>query len=76
VTALDHLPYGVFSTAERPPRAGVLVDDRVLDLADAAETGLLGADPSLFAAPNLNAFMAAGPAVWRPARRRRIPPIP
>jgi fumarylacetoacetase len=68
VTALDHLPYGVFSTADRPPRAGVLVDDRVLDLADAAEAGLLGLDPSLFSAPSLNPFMAAGPAVWHAAR--------
>jgi fumarylacetoacetase len=44
---------------------GVLVDDRVLDLADAAEDGRLDVDPALFAAPRLNPFMAAGPAVWR-----------
>ena len=44
MSALDHLPYGVFSTADRSPRAGVLVDDRVLDLADAAEAGLLDVD--------------------------------
>jgi len=68
VTALDHLPYGVFSTSDRRPRAGVLVDDRVLDLADAAESGLLDSDPSLYAQPALNAFMAAGRTVWRATR--------
>ena len=68
MSALDHLPYGVFSTADRSPRAGVLVDDRVLDLADAAEAGLLDVDPALFTAPSLNAFMAAGRPVWRATR--------
>ncbi|HEU5212662.1 MAG TPA: fumarylacetoacetase [Gaiellaceae bacterium] len=68
MTPLDHLPYGVFSTADRPPRAGVLVDDRVLDLADTAESGLLDVDPALFAAPSLNAFMAAGRSVWHATR--------
>ena len=68
MTALDHLPYGIFSTAGRPPRVGVLVDDRVLDVTDAAETGLLDVDPSLFAVPSLNAFMAAGRPVWRATR--------
>ena len=68
MSALDHLPYGVFSTADREPRIAVLVDDRVLDLADAAESGLLDADPALFTAPSLNAFMAAGRPVWRATR--------
>jgi fumarylacetoacetase len=68
VTALDHLPYGIFSTDDRPPRVGVLVDDRVLDLADAAEAGLLDVDPALFKQPSLNAFMAAGPGVWTETR--------
>ena len=70
MSALDHLPYGVFSTSNEPARIGVLVDDRVLDLATAAGTGLLGADPALFATGTLNAFMAAGSAVWRATRER------
>ena len=61
----------VFSTRERPPRVGVLVDDRVLDLADVAEDGAIDADPSLFASETLNAFMAAGPGVWAADPRRR-----
>jgi fumarylacetoacetase len=66
----EHLPYGIFSADERTPRAGVLADDRVLDLADAAETGLLEENPALFDKPVLNPFMAAGRAVWTSTRER------
>ncbi|MGH9067321.1 MAG: hypothetical protein ACRD0J_07515, partial [Acidimicrobiales bacterium] len=96
------LPYGIFSTPDRGPRVGVLVGDRVLDLAGAlsapgaagapgaarspgppgppgppgrpgphgppglhgppgplaAGPAWAGVDPSLFARPSLNAFMA------------------
>ena len=61
MSPLDHLPYGIFSTDDRSPRVGVLVDDRVLDLADAAENGAIDADPSLFASETLMRS-------WRPAQ--------
>ena len=48
---------------------GVAIGDQVLDLAGLAQAGLL-AGPGWFAAPSLNAFMAAGPAAWRTARAR------
>src|ERR1700722_9522065 len=60
---LDKLPYGVFSAGGRPPRVGVRVADRVLDLA-----AVLTDD--VFAAPSLNPFMATGPARWSAARTR------
>jgi fumarylacetoacetase len=59
----DNLPYGVFSTAGRPPRVGVRLGDAVVDL-----SVLLG-DP-VFAAPSLNAFMAQGRARWTQVRER------
>ncbi len=58
---LDHLPYGVFSTAGGPRRVGVRYGDAVLDLA--FETGR----PD-FAQPSLNAFLARGREVWRETR--------
>jgi fumarylacetoacetase len=64
----DHLPYGVFRTADGPARVGARLGDGVLDLAALARAGALGEDPALFAAPSLNAFMAAGPAVWARVR--------
>jgi fumarylacetoacetase len=60
---VDNLPYGVFSPAEGAPRAGVRVDDLVLDLAAALD------DP-VFAHDSLNPFMAQGVARWREVRAR------
>jgi fumarylacetoacetase len=58
---LDHLPYGIFSVAGDRRRAGVRLEDRVLDLAAAT------ARPELDA-PSLNPFMALGPQVWAETR--------
>jgi fumarylacetoacetase len=66
---VQNLPYGVFARPGRPPRVGVAMGDYVLDLAGLADAGLL-AGAGWFAAPSLNAFMAAGPAAWHPARAR------
>jgi fumarylacetoacetase len=60
---LDNLPYGVFSAGGAPPRVGLRVADRVIDLA-----ATLSDD--MFAAPSLNPFLAAGPARWAAVRTR------
>jgi len=69
---VQNLPFGVFSKGADAPRCGVAIGDRVLDLARLQDAGLLsGAIPAgLFAQPSLNAFMAAGPAVWEAVRDR------
>ncbi|MGK8520937.1 fumarylacetoacetase [Nocardia asteroides] len=59
----DNLPYGVFVPAGGDPRVGVRLGDHVIDLA-----AVLG-DP-VFAAADLNAFLAQGPARWRAVRDR------
>ncbi|HSS88172.1 MAG TPA: fumarylacetoacetase, partial [Streptosporangiaceae bacterium] len=66
---VQNLPYGVFARPGQEPRVGVAIGDQVLDLAGLAQAGML-AGPGWFAAPSLNAFMAAGPAAWRAARAR------
>jgi len=66
---VQNLPYGVFARPGEAPRVGVAIGDQVLDLAGLAHAGLL-AEPGWFAAPSLNAFMAAGPAAWHAARAR------
>jgi len=58
---LDHLPYGVFSTAGGPKRVGVRLGDDVLDLA----AGLGRAE---FASSSLNAFLELGRPVWEATR--------
>jgi fumarylacetoacetase len=66
---VQNLPYGVFARPGQAPRVGAAIGDNVLDLAGLAGAGLL-AGPAWFAAPSLNAFMAAGPAAWHAARTR------
>jgi fumarylacetoacetase len=62
------LPYGSFAPPGGPARVGARIGDHVLDLGALARDGLLDADPALFGAPRLNAFMAAGPAAWGAVR--------
>jgi fumarylacetoacetase len=68
------LPYGVFQPRGEQPRVGALAaatqhpglaEDRIIDLASLAAQKRIGADPALFERDNLNAFMAAGPEVWK-----------
>lgn len=66
---IQNLPYGIFTPPPGgPPRAGVAIGDYVLDLAVLEADGLLDSD--YFAAPTLNAFMAAGRPAWRATRAR------
>lgn len=65
-----HLPYGVFSTADRPGerRVGVRVGDHVLD-AGAAAQALGSPYAQLLAQPDLMALFAAGRTAWSDVRR-------
>jgi fumarylacetoacetase len=56
---LDHLPYGVYSVGAGAPRVGVRLGDSVLDVATVR--------PELDR-PELNDFMALGPAAWAETR--------
>jgi fumarylacetoacetase len=66
---LGTLPYGSFTTADRPaePRAGVAIGDRVLDLS-AATARLLPGRAHLFSTGKLDAFLAAGDGAWAQVR--------
>jgi fumarylacetoacetase len=66
---LGTLPYGSFTTADRPaePRAGVAIGDHVLDLS-AATARLLSGRAHLFSAGKLDAFLAAGDGAWAQVR--------
>ena len=64
---LDHLPYGVFSSADEAPRVGVRVGDQVLDVAPVAAADGLPVS-ALLAQPTLNAFLAAGHEQWDATR--------
>ncbi|MEH2592912.1 fumarylacetoacetase [Bradyrhizobium sp. AZCC 1721] len=69
---IQNLPYGVFSAKDGlAPRIGVAIGDYVLDLWQLAQDCRFDlVEPAVFAAPQLNAFMAMGPKVWSSARAR------
>jgi fumarylacetoacetase len=56
---IQNLPLGIFSRPGGTPRAGVAIGDRILDLREAGEAGLLP-EPDLVAGPALNPLMARG----------------
>lgn len=62
---VENLPYGVFDDG-RGARMGVAIGEMILDVGAVDH----GQDASLFAAPEWNAVMAAGPAVWAALRAR------
>jgi fumarylacetoacetase len=66
---LQTLPYGTFTTADRPtvPRSGGAIGDRVLDLS-AATYRLLTGRADLFGAGHLDAFLDAGDRAWGQVR--------
>ena len=75
---IQNLPLGVFSPAGGPPRAGVAIGDRILDLPGALAAGLLGGGSggAAEAAPGntLNALLALGSGP-RQALRARLSEI-
>jgi fumarylacetoacetase len=66
---LQTLPYGSFTTRDRPsePRIGVAIGDRVLDLS-AATDRLLPGRGHLFSSGSLNPFLDAGDLAWEQVR--------
>ena len=69
---IQNLPYGVFSAKDGlAPRIGVAIGDYVLDLWQLAQDCRFDVvEPAVFAAAELNPFMALGPKVWSGTRAR------
>jgi fumarylacetoacetase len=68
---IDHLPYGVIVGEDGRRRCAVRIGDFALDLDAAESAGLVLAADSL-RAPNLDTFMALGPAHWSAVRSRIV----
>src|SRR5215218_5010380 len=69
---IQNLPYGIFSAKDGlAPRIGVAIGDYVLDLWQLAQDCRFDVvEPAVFAASQLNPFMALGPKVWSGTRAR------
>jgi fumarylacetoacetase len=70
---LDNLPYGVVVNGDRPPQIAIAIGEHAFPLGAATEAGLFDGvlpDTGILAAPNLDRFLAAGPAAWHAVRTR------
>lgn len=71
--SIYNLPYGIFSTSSKSPRAGVAFADQILDLYEVSQTGLfdgLGIDPQIFLSETLNDFISLGKKTTKEVRTR------
>jgi len=64
---VDHLPFGVFTHDDEPPRVGVRIGDQVVDLAPVAAGDMLEIS-HVFEAPSLNPLLELGRPAWRSVR--------
>jgi fumarylacetoacetase len=71
---LSNLPYGIFRRAGKPPRVGVAIGDKVLDLDAIQRKGYLDGEPAVphgvFEHGSLNPFMELGRPTWKHVRAR------
>lgn len=68
---IQSLPYGVIRRRDGATAVAVRIGDHALDLAAAADAGLLDGVPrEALAADALNGLLALGRATWTPLRRR------
>lgn len=70
---IQNLPYGIFSTNLKSPRAGVAIGDYILDLTEVQSANLfkeLELPERIFDRPVLNDFMDLGKEVTVPVRER------
>lgn len=71
--SIHNLPFGIFDPGDGHPRAGIAIGDHIVDLAAAAENGLLGKKryfKKLFEQPVLNDFIAEDKTVTNRVRRK------
>lgn len=71
--SIQNLPYGIFSTKGKSPRAGVAIGDYIVDLTEIQSAQLfkeLNLPERIFDHPILNDFMALGKEVTVPVRER------
>ena len=57
---IQNLPYGIFSTAQKTPRMGVAIGDKILDLYELALHQLIDLNPEIANQNSINSFMALG----------------
>ncbi|KQC30042.1 fumarylacetoacetase [Flagellimonas eckloniae] len=66
--SIHNIPFGIFSTAERSPRAGVAVGEHILDLAAVAELDVFDFNTAVLEKDTLNDFISLGKSITKRVR--------
>ncbi len=67
--SIHNIPFGIFSTADRSPRAGVAIGEHILDLAAVAELDVFDFNTAVLEKDTLNDFISLGKSITRRVRR-------
>lgn len=67
--SIHNIPFGIFSTQDRSPRAGVAVGEHILDLAAVAELDVFDFNTAVFEKEVLNDFISLGKNITKKARK-------
>ena len=67
--SIHNLPFGVFSTQDRSPRAGVAIGEHILDLAALAELDVFDFNTAVFEKDVLNDFISLGKEITSRVRK-------
>lgn len=66
--SIHNIPFGVFSTADRSPRAGVAIGEHILDLAAVAELDVFDFNTAVLEKDTLNDFISLGKSITKRVR--------
>lgn len=68
--SIHNIPFGIFSTQDRSPRAGVAVGKHILDLAAVAELDVFDFNAALLEKDTLNDFISLGKEITTRVRKK------
>ena len=66
--SIHNIPFGIFSTANRSPRAGIAIGEHILDLVEVAKLNVFDFDTSVLKKDTLNDFIALGKKITSKVR--------
>ncbi|WP_350284917.1 fumarylacetoacetase [uncultured Croceitalea sp.] len=67
--SIHNIPFGIFSTEDRSPRAGVAIGEHILDLAALSELDVFDFNTAVFEKEVLNDFISLGKEITKKVRR-------
>lgn len=66
--SIHNIPFGIFSTADRSPRAGIAIGEHILDLAAVAELDVFDFNTAVLEKDTLNDFISLGKSITKRVR--------